>query len=276
MLHFGIRSLLRVFSLTLLPTFGESALPDIPEKPMVVFIASYNNQKWVRNNLVSVFLQDYSNYRVVYVDDASEDGTVDAVESFVRKYSQASRFTLIRNRTRKGGLHNLYHAVNNCADEEIIVNLDGDDWFANKTVLKKLNTVYSTREVWLTHGTMIEYPKNTLGWSIPIPEKVIEKNAFRNFRCPSHLKTFYAWLFKKIDIEDLKFEGEFFLMTWDQAIMFPMIEMAGNRHAFIPDILYIYNTGNPINDNKVNAKLQNDLEKLIRSNPKYERLQEAP
>ena len=61
-------------------------------------------------------------------------------------------------------------------------------------------------------------------------------------------------------------------MTWDQAIMFPMIEMAAERHAFIPEVTYVYNVVNPINDNKVDPQLQRDLEEFIRSRQPYERL----
>jgi len=239
---------------------------------MVIVIPSYNNNSWVQGNLMSVFTQDYSNYRVIYIDDASTDRTADIAESFVRDNGQEFRVTLIRNNVRKGGLSNLYEAVYRCSDEEIVMCLDGDDWLANSNVLKIVNQAYSHQDVWLTHGTMIEYPHNVLGWSIPVPKEIIEKNAFRTCRCPSHLKTFYAWLFKKINIEDLKVAGEFFPMTWDQAIMFPMLEMAGPRHAFIRDTLYVYNMTNPINDNRVNAQLQRDLEHLIRSKPSYARL----
>jgi hypothetical protein len=52
-----------------------------------------------------------------------------------------------------------------------------------------------------------------------------------------------------------------------------MIEMAGERHAFIPNIMYVYNIANPVNDNKVNPQLQRDLEARIRSMPPYERLE---
>jgi hypothetical protein len=82
-------------------------------------------------------------------------------------------------------------------------------------------------------------------------------------------------LFKKIEIEDLLDGDEFFSMTWDFAIMFPMIEMAGNRHAFISDIVYVYNTANQINDNKVNAQLQRDLDIVLRNMPCYQRLDHA-
>ena len=246
----------------------------LPQKPMVVVITSFNNSKWVQKNLTSVFSQDYTNYRVIYIDDASSDETANFVKSICRDKPQECSFLYIRNNARKGGLCNLYEAVSKCKDDEIIVNLDGDDWFANREVLNIVNKAYSKQDVWLTHGTLIEYPQNVLGWSRPIPKKLVKKNDFRSYRCPSHLKTFYTWLFKKIDLQDLKIAGEFFPVTWDQAIMFPMIEMAGHRHAFISETLYVYNTANTISDNKVNAHLQQALEALIRSKPKYARFQD--
>jgi glycosyltransferase involved in cell wall biosynthesis len=259
----------------LLLTTQFAVLHGISEKPMVVIIPSYNNQEWVHKNLTSVFEQDYSNYRVIYIDDASTDGTADEVEHLVKVYSQESRFLLIRNNNRQGGLANIYHAIHGCRDPEIILNLDGDDWLFSNQVLKIVNNAYSNKNVWLTHGTLVEYPHYVQAWSIPIPEEIVKKNSFRTYRCPSHLKTYYAWLFKKIKTEDLKYEGEFFPMTWDQAIMFPMLEMAGKHHAFIPEVLYVYNMRNPLNDNKVNAKLQNDLETLIRGKSPYARLPDS-
>ncbi len=50
-------------------------LPKYTEKPFVFIIASYNNSEWYKNNLDSVFAQDYENYRIIYIDDASPDGT---------------------------------------------------------------------------------------------------------------------------------------------------------------------------------------------------------
>jgi hypothetical protein len=66
--------------------------------------------------------------------------------------------------------------------------------------------------------------------------------------------------------------GTFYLMAWDQAMMFPMLEMSGHRAKFVSDILYIYNAANPINDSKVNRQLQQHLETVIRSQKRYERL----
>lgn len=251
-----------------------SAASLFAAKPIVVLTTSYNNQKWALKNVDSILQQDYENYRVVYVDDASTDGTADLVEKGVQEHPKKVPFTLIRNSERKGALANIYYAIHDhCRNEEIVVSLDGDDWFYDNQVLKKIDAIYSSSDVWLTHGAMIEYPNNGTGWSIPIPEEIVQANAFRQYRCPSHLRTFYAWLFKKIKLEDLQYEGQFFKMTWDQAIMFPMCEMAGKRHYFIKELTYVYNMANPINDNKVDPQLQNNLEAIIRAMPPYQCLE---
>ena len=103
----------------------------------------------------------------------------------------------------------------------------------------------------------------------------IEKNNFRNppRGCPTHLKTFYAKLFKKIKKEDLLYKGSFYPMAWDTALMIPMLEMARERHLFIPDILYVYNTTNTISDHRVDRSFQHMLDVFIRKLQPYEKLE---
>ncbi len=274
---------------------------SLDEKPMVIVIASYNNANWYEENLRLVLQQKCSNYRVIYIDDASSDATSNLVEEYVssqgrsfqridfeesgsivattEKFAQEVNekkvfFTLVSNQQRCGALANQYRAILSCNDEEIVLLLDGDDWFASSHVLEKLQEVYASPRVWMTHGSLVEYPSGIQAWSEPIPTALVLKNAFRSFKCPSHLRTFYAWLFKRIRLEDLLYEGNFFSMTSDMAIMFPMVEMCGGKHAFIKEPLYIYNMVNPINDNKINAELQRYFDEYIRSKPPYKKLKQ--
>ena len=91
----------------------------------------------------------------------------------------------------------------------------------------------------------------------------------------SHLKTFYAWLFKKIRTEDLRYEDKWIDPTSDLAIMWPIIEMAGPLHSkFIPDVLYVYNLQNPLNDCKVNAEKQAEMARMLAARPPYKRLED--
>ena len=67
--------------------------------------------------------------------------------------------------------------------------------------------------------------------------------------------------------------NKFFSVTWDQAMMFPMLEMAGGRIRFNPIVVYEYNLDNPINDWKKDLDLVLRTEVFIRRKPRYKRLE---
>jgi glycosyltransferase involved in cell wall biosynthesis len=241
-------------------------------KKLTVIIPSYNNSKWYEKNLKSVYDQDYPHYRVLYTDDLSADGTYDNVKSLVAKLGQEHRTTIIKNTERQGALENIYNMVHNCEDDEVALTLDGDDWFASTGALSRVAKEYENPDVWMTWGQYKDI-HGGFGCSRPVPQFVIDTNSYRRYNwCSSHLRTFYAWLFKKIKKEDLMFQGKFAPMAWDLGFMFPLLEMSGNHGKFIPDILYIYNTENPINDSKVNLNLQQQIESYYRSKGAYPRL----
>ena len=245
------------------------------ELPIVIIIPSYNNKDFYYENIHSACTQKYGNYRIIYIDDNSPDGTAYLVENYVTHNPHVSqRVQLVKNSERKGALENLYHAIHSCPDNAIIVLLDGDDTLYDENVLSKINNVYLSSKVWITYGQYMFKSSCQIGGAIPIPQENIITNTIRAWpSVPTHVRTFYAGLFKKIAREDLLFDGRFFPMAWDTAMMFPMIEMAAERHAFISDILYIYNDKNPINDHKVDMRLQLSLDNQIRHQKKpYNRL----
>ena len=243
------------------------------EKPIVVIIPSYNNARWVEKNLTSVFNQEYENYKVIYIDDCSTDSTYELAKQITEKNNKQQRTMVIHNTERCGALANLYTLIHECDDKSIIVTVDGDDWLPHDQVLAYLNKVYTEKDVWMTYGQFIEYPSNVIGYEycLPLPQKVINENLFRKIdQLPvSHLRTFYAWLFKAIKLQDMLFQGNFYSMAWDKATMAPIIEMSGHRFYRVPEVLYVYNNSNPINDHRVNEKLQHFLGGYILSLPPY-------
>jgi glycosyltransferase involved in cell wall biosynthesis len=245
-------------------------------KKIAVIIPSYNNRQWYQRNLSSVLDQHYESFRVIYIDDCSSDGTGELVEKFIADRNSGNLIHLIRNPLRLGALHNLYNTIHTCPDDEIVILLDGDDWLAHNAVLKKINDVYADTNCWMTYGQYQSWPDQRIGYSREIASETIDNNTFRgNEWCSSHLRSFYAWLFKSIRIEDLISPWRtFYHMAWDQAIMFPMLEMSGHRAKFISEVLYIYNEANPINDHKVDRQLQRSFETVIRGQKRYDRLNE--
>lgn len=263
---------------------ADVALPEVKhreftenytEKPIVIVVASYNNAKHYKANLDSIFKQNYSNFRVIYVDDCSSDNTGLLVEELVERSGFAPKFNIIKNDKRFLAMCNLYNAIHLCRPEEIVVLLDGDDCFYHDNVLNVINKEYSTKNIWLTHGSCCYLSSGAkLEWCMPIPCYYILENKFRQWpHGPTHIRSFYAWLFHKIDVNDFMDEsGWFYKMSYDVAMFMPMLEMAGKHHSYIDEVLCVYNDLNDINDHKVDCSLQHDLNRLIRQKDAYEPL----
>jgi|GEM_PF-600203 len=245
------------------------------DKAFVIVIPSYNNKDWYKRNLDSVFSQKYSNYRVIYIDDASPDKTGEYVEKYIKENNLEEKVHLIRNTKRVGALANLYKAIHLCAPYEIVCTLDGDDWFSNDKVLDRLVQEYNDPDTWLTYGQFNHFLGEGIalhdGYCKALPERVINTNGFRkHFEwVTSQLRTFYAGLFHKVKKEDLMDKGEFYSMAYDVAIMLPMLEMAGKHIRFIPDVLYIYNRVTPLNDDKIDRQKQTRIDLQIRDQNIY-------
>jgi glycosyltransferase involved in cell wall biosynthesis len=235
------------FLLVLVPHLSAKKMAN-QARNFVIATASYNNEKWALKYLQSVFSQDYNNFRVMYYDDGSTDRTLEIVTKFVEENQLKDKITILHNDKRVGPHENYYHMIHSCRDDEIVVVVDGDDHLSHKNVLSYLAKVYRDPKVWITYGQYKIYPSGLLGCSRQIPPHIIKNNSIRSYKwVTSHLRTFYVWLYKKIKLNDLMFDGKFVKRCGDLAIMFPMIEMAGEHSRFIPEILYIYNRANENN-----------------------------
>ena len=138
-----------------------SYISGYAEKPIVVIVPSFNNSQWCMRNMHSIATQKYSNYRVIYINDCSTDDTGALVANYIHHMGLQGLIMLINNPKRVGALANLYNAIHSCDDQEIIVTLDGDDWFADDMVLSRINQAYQSENVWLTYGQFNTYPQDT-------------------------------------------------------------------------------------------------------------------
>lgn len=235
----------------------------------LVIIPSYNNKDWYTRNLDSVFMQDYPFYHVIYIDDCSTDGTGDLVARYIKEKRQDGKVTFVCNKERMRALANIYASIYDYGrNDDIVVVLDGDDWWAHDHVLALLNKVYNKFDVWITYGSHEHYPSGKRGVARKLPDKVIDTNSVRKYEwVTSQQRTFYAWLFKLIKKEDLLYDDKFYSVSGDVGVMLPMIEMAGPKSMFIPDIIYIYNMETPLNNKKVNPGVS--MSSFIRQKQPY-------
>ncbi|MBS0648529.1 MAG: glycosyltransferase family 2 protein [Verrucomicrobia bacterium] len=247
------------------------------EKPFVLVMPSYNDRDWHEMSFDSVFHQKYENYRVICVADGPTDGSEKLIEEYVKENHLENRFTLLKNKTRNGPLACICQAVHLCNKNEIVIDLDNNDWLAHDEVLSYLNQVYQDPDVWMTYGQFIYYPNYRKGFASELPLGVVEQNSFRSLGGVITLpRTFYAGLFQEINKEDFFYDKQFIQKAGDLAYSIPISEMAGKHIKFIPPILYVYNNSHPLNENKNPGNLEEKMDRFIRSKKKYSPLAELP
>jgi glycosyltransferase involved in cell wall biosynthesis len=266
--------------------YGSAApQPYIKELPFVVVVCSYNNDQWSETTLTSIFTQEYNNFRVIIVDDCSSDNNCEVIQQCIDNHNFGDRVTFIKNEQRRRKLFNLYRVLYECNDDEIVLMVDGDDWLVNSQVLSFFNNLYSHENIWFTYGQYrnvpasqaIQWGHKEMGYCRPIPKHIQHQQAYRYYSfIYMHPRTFRAWLFKLVKLEDLiadkidGFEGDFYPASNDVAMYFPMVEMAHKHIKFIPDILYIRNLYSEIVGFKVDRRLQTTSAREIRKKACYQ------
>lgn len=202
----------------------------IENHPFVIVVIGKNNGASVEKTLQSIFSQHYDNFRIIYIDDASNDGSFELARDLIYDSAHLARVTLARNEESLGSFANVFRAVQTAAGEEIVVVLQGEDRLAHEWVLQRLNQYYADPDLWLAFGQYREIPTLKLGDSSLFLEEWQKRGMLGVSSPSSHLTTFYASLFQKIRESDL---------AGGIAYLPLMLEMAQNHCQYIPETLYL-------------------------------------
>lgn len=240
---------------------------------IVVITPFYNPGEFLEQCVASVVSQKYDNFKVVFVDDCSTDGSFDKLPK------DNPNVVIVKNETRKTALENIHDAImNHCEPDDIVALIDGDDWLPNKNVLSYINDFYLKNNCWIMYG-QANWTDGRRGFASAYSTTEFENLRKSPFRV-SHLRTFRAGLYQKIKDQDAEFscmkdvDNNFYKMTYDVAIMFPIMEMAGfDKTKFNDTILYIYNRSNPISDDRVNQALQTGIHIEISNKKKFNKIE---
>ena len=234
----------------------------------------YNADKWISKCIKSVKNQKYNNFSCFLIDDMSDDRTVSVIN---KEISGDNRFKLIKNTEKTYALGNIVKTLvdEDISPEDVNIILDGDDWLSSYNVLSYLDRIYSETDCLMTYGTYVYYPNGQKGVEpSEYPAEVIKNNSFRSDKWrASHLRTFKTKLWSNLDLNDLKNDnGDYYKTAYDQALMLPLLEMAGSRSQYVDKVMHVYNRANPLNVDKVKQKLQFQTAQKIRSMKPYERV----
>lgn len=220
-----------------------------------VIIPTYNGAVEVERCISYLGIQELSDskFNVVVVDDASgEPQHRDVCDRYCARFG----YTLVRNTQNMKAPYTIKQGIeaSGAAEDDIIFLLDGDDLLP-PWALGRIDAYYERYpQIWLTYGNYQPYPN---GWTTEAPaseyptlvrwERTFRTDGAMRF---NHPITFRRFLWDQLSDADLQDdEGVWFTNGYDQVIMMPMLEMAAPDHyAMLDEVLYYYNSENPISE----------------------------
>ena len=112
----------------------------------------WNAEQYISNCIKTLKNQLDGDFEVFLIDDMSNDNSVSIVNSLI---SNDSRFNLIINTEKKFKLKNLDDLISTFDDNDIVVELDGDDFLLGNDVINDIRKIYNNKNVWLTNGSFM-------------------------------------------------------------------------------------------------------------------------
>lgn len=244
------------------------------QQPIAIITPVYNAEKYIAKCILSVTQQDYHNYRMLIINDASTDRTAEVIRVTVESLPAdiQAKFVVINNDHRLGSaVGNQIETIRKIRESNAIVMLiDGDDWLMpDPNIFHKYNNFFAQGAEYV-YGSCWSVVDNIPLIAQPYPPEVKAARAYRshrfNWNMPyPHLRAFRKYLADRLDNSYFQDEqGQWYAAGGDNATFYNIIEQADpDRVICNPDVVYCYNDTNPINDYKVHGTEQNKIAEKI-------------
>lgn len=95
-----------------------------------ILLATYNGERYIREQIESIINQTYSNWRLVVSDDGSQDNTLKIVDTLA---DRDSRITVVQSRNKIGGAAGNFFGLLSYVESPYVMFCDQDDvWDVDK------------------------------------------------------------------------------------------------------------------------------------------------
>ena len=199
-----------------------------------ILVATYNGEKYIRAQLLSLLFQTHVSIRVIVHDDGSTDKTCDIIREIARV---DSRVTLIDDGVRCGGAGKNFMHLLKFSDADAVMFCDQDDiWFDNKVSMM----------LEVLHEQDPEVPQVVCSEAyVWIQNRGIDGTVLRDH--PKHLSDFLflngggiqgcATMFnKQVKEYLLRWEGD----VWMHDHALALVALTIGRLSYMPKILMLY------------------------------------
>jgi glycosyltransferase involved in cell wall biosynthesis len=224
-----------------------------------------NNEKWLKQHIDSVKSQTFTDYEHIIIDDASNDKSIEVIQDNCDK--QKTKVFVRKERAYSARNHILGMKQ---AKGDIIILLDGDDWFYSDNVLNYINDVYEKENCLATYGSWVH--KNDLSKKNYTKHPTHVATDVRNIKCWyfSHLRTFKRELLSAVNGMDIFDEyGDVVNYAPDVVLLTGIYEYAlkFGKVIYVEEPLVVYNSNTGFNEGHLYCFEQTKAAKAVQNSP---------
>lgn len=186
-----------------------------------ICIATYNGEKYIEEQLLSILNQTRQADEVVICDDNSSDNTAKIITQFIQNNNLSLKWSLILNQKNKGYPSNFYYCIENCNGDIIFFSDQDDIWEKDKIEKMQaiLNENSNIKLLSCNHG-VIDYQGNKINnlmtpkiSEIMTIEQITIQEILRAYRWPGMTmairKNYYEQIYH--NFKDLSIAHDFIL-----------------------------------------------------------------
>ena len=120
-----------------------------------VCVITYNQEKFIRQTLDSILLQEHSfSYEILIGDDCSQDKTRNIISEYAEKYPEI--IVPIFNEKNLGIVGNYFNVLGH-ASGKYVMECAGDDWWLPGKVTKQIEFLEQNPEIGMCYGKAKEF-----------------------------------------------------------------------------------------------------------------------
>ena len=97
-----------------------------------VVVCTFNGEKYIIEQLQSIYQQTTMPDEVIIQDDCSTDRTRELIEKFIRNHNLQNEWTLICNKENMGWKKNFMNAISKASGDLIFLSDQDDIWYLDK------------------------------------------------------------------------------------------------------------------------------------------------
>lgn len=164
-----------------------------------VCMCTYNGEKYILEQLESIYRQTCRPEEVIFCDDISKDRTVIIIEEFIKTHQLEDQWHLFVNTENLGYLANFYHACGLCKGDIIFFADQDDVWHPRK--LEKMIEIFEDKKdakaVCCKFGLISAKGEKLSGLTAPVHtgesgslRRLSIEDIFHKFECPAMVLSF--------------------------------------------------------------------------------------